>query len=527
MRVLVISPQAGMGNRLQAMASALVLGKLLDRRVYHSWVPEVDERLSHLSNVKDMQRLRFEDLFEKGKIPRWTGKTDVCFSEWLPGQFWFSQQSSSYHRLMGGTGEIRQIYQDAGELASCSADVILLETSHVITLSTRQAEWSKLMSQVYHTHFQPIQKYLGFIGEKRDIGVSIRRGELYRQYPEARQDLEEVESWLRKKGEQTTLHIFSDEVAVQDRFRTLFGLNTVMPMESLKDWERGYVQFLTLALQCNHIYGTPKSSFAIQASIFGDVPYVELLEPVQSRTLIIYVYYERPTSKEAFKMFVSKAMLQREHNDYWLVINGITDIPISDQWDRVIHRPNEGGDFEGWREGLRQVDLTLYDYFLCLNDTVQGPYGVEDWVPRFTSLVTSQCLLSGLTINCCTYQPFICHYNTPVVPHVQSMLWCTNRKGLKVLWKLLMDDSPREKDFLIIRKEMGLSMELLNAGYNITAILPTDQRDYRNRSDWTKYTTENLTSGMGDQWYTGAYYGRSIKPTDTIFFKHNRGLPME
>ena len=268
-----------MGNRLQAMASALVLGKLLDRRVYHSWIPEVDERLSHLSNVKDMQKLSFEDLFVEGRVPRWTGKTDVCFSEWLPGESWFPQQSSSYHRLMGGTGEIRLIAQDADELASCQAEVILLETSHVITLATHQTEWPKLMSQVYHTHFQPIQKYLGFIGDKRDIGVSIRRGELYRLFLEARQDLEEVESWLRKKAEGATLHLFSDEVVVQDRFRTAFGLDTTMLMDSLKDWERGYVQFLTLALQCNRIYGTPKSSFAIQASIFGGVPYSKLLEP--------------------------------------------------------------------------------------------------------------------------------------------------------------------------------------------------------------------------------------------------------
>src|SRR5579863_578541 len=40
MKKLIISPQAGLGNRLRALCSAKVLGRFLDREVFHYWVKD-------------------------------------------------------------------------------------------------------------------------------------------------------------------------------------------------------------------------------------------------------------------------------------------------------------------------------------------------------------------------------------------------------------------------------------------------------------------------------------------------------
>jgi hypothetical protein len=38
-------------------------------------------------------------------------------------------------------------------------------------------------------------------------------------------------------------------------------------------WKRGFLEFLCLALKCATVHGTPASSFAFEAAIFGGVPY--------------------------------------------------------------------------------------------------------------------------------------------------------------------------------------------------------------------------------------------------------------
>jgi len=271
--VLIISPQAGMGNRLRALCSALVLGEVCGRKVYHTWY---DEALtSRLPRVKDMQQIGFGGLFEE-LVPRWTGEKVVeqCFSEWLPGTFWHRSQSSGQQRFAAGVTPVA-IGEDACQIIESTVPVILLETSLVVKILS-STDWESRMTSAYQRYFSPLPLYRMQVPTV-DVGISVRRGELLQYYPEARQDLLAVAAWLVPLVRDKQAILFSDDVIVRERLRTVLRLDLSLKESGLQDWERAFVEFLTLAT-CNEVYGTPASSFAKEAAAFGGKPYIPLRE---------------------------------------------------------------------------------------------------------------------------------------------------------------------------------------------------------------------------------------------------------
>ena len=61
-RMLIISPQAGLGNRLRAIAAAMVLARQTGRRCLHCWTP--CEPNDPRPNVNALQQIGFGSLFE-------------------------------------------------------------------------------------------------------------------------------------------------------------------------------------------------------------------------------------------------------------------------------------------------------------------------------------------------------------------------------------------------------------------------------------------------------------------------------
>ena len=243
-----------------------------------------------------------------------------------------------------------------------------------------------------------------------------------------------------------------------------------------------------------------------------------------TRTVVYYVYTESARARENLQHFVLQGMVERESVDYILIINSETcSIPLGDGWSRVIKRENAGYDFGAWRAALAETNPSTYDYLFFLNDTVKGPYYIKNWMSRFTSQLTDETLITGISINCCTYPPIQAYYKIPVIPHVQSMFWCVNRKGFTILQPLLMTPELEDKMQMIAQKEVGMSIAIINAGYNITCLLPLYQHDYRQKERWGEYAALN-TAAAGDIWFNGCYCGRTIHPSETIFFKTSRPL---
>jgi len=269
LRKLIISPQAGFGNRLRALCAAKVFGTLLGRKVFHYWVKD-DER-SHVSHVNDMKDIDPSYMFELN-IPLFDGESaDACFTEWMPGDFWYREQSTAQKRLRcGNTIRLTGAYQ----IAKCQYDTVLVETSHALQVSGNIEFWNAMMTDVYRKYFILNARWTKIYDNlpSFDYGISIRRSNFLTYNPEAGVEAELIASKINKyKGSKV---IFSDDKTYQNELRIIasspFGINDTE--SGLYGIDNYICQFLVLS-KCKCILGTSKSSFPEQASVFGGTFY--------------------------------------------------------------------------------------------------------------------------------------------------------------------------------------------------------------------------------------------------------------
>ena len=246
------------------------------------------------------------------------------------------------------------------------------------------------------------------------------------------------------------------------------------------------------------------------------------------RTLVIYAYHESPGSRENLAYFVKHGM-EEANTHYVLVVNGgVCTVPLGNKWDRIASRENTRLDFGAWQYALYHLNTNAYTLFLFVNATVRGPFGRTAWLRPFQELLNDTTLLVGLTVNICTNEGYARIHHRAIVPHVQSMFWGTNRRGFELLRPHLLRPFPDNKSYIIAHYEIGNSLRVLDAGYNITCILPSYRHDYRRHDLLLSYAKSNpqAYAAQGDLWKNRLYFGRNLDPNETIFFKTNRGIPL-
>lgn len=278
-KILILSPTAGFGNRIRSICGALLLSYMSGRKLYVMWDKEdVDPNdadsiaiikttslYQYFSNIKDCEPL------DQSFLP------DVCYSEWLPGEFWYDKQSSAQKKLF----PIKTVkYQSSVDLINDTSNIILLEASNVIrTQHTDDKTWKTILTSIYKNNFKVCEKYKHT--PAYNVGISIRRGEFLKIYPETNQSLEEISSWIINSFKGLNVVIFSDDHEFRDKVRQITG-HTSNPIVTDMPWEKGFMEFLTLS-NCGKIYGTKLSSFAEEAALFGDKPYNVLLTETSNK----------------------------------------------------------------------------------------------------------------------------------------------------------------------------------------------------------------------------------------------------
>jgi len=295
---LIISPHGGIGNRLRAINSAMIIGSLTGRTVFHAWLPSSkiwtsSEQMVWPDWYKRIRLYPLEHFFEAGPslTPVPAGfPVDLVLSEWAPGDWWFPMQSSGQSYL-NITAESRS-ENIFSSVASSVADVILLET----TLRTwpgdcpginrsLPAAGDRLVIHEFYRKLRPLPKYielldcLGFV----DAGIWIREGDLKDYFPAADQAFEVIADWIESlKDRFATIAIFSIDDELADRLYVRCRLDVPQGLFSravcdLPRHEKAMFDFLFLAMKSNFIFGTPGSSFAQEAALFGLRPYAEVL----------------------------------------------------------------------------------------------------------------------------------------------------------------------------------------------------------------------------------------------------------
>lgn len=242
------------------------------------------------------------------------------------------------------------------------------------------------------------------------------------------------------------------------------------------------------------------------------------------KILVIYAYHESPGAKANLDFFNKYGLYRTEDVTYQLFINGPTcSVKLCNRWSKVKYRNNIGLDFGAWHQALNEVNINEYTHFIFMNDTIRGPFKEKRWIKKFLDLIDESTKLVGLSI--CCYKGYMGHtLFHDYMPHVQSMLLCTDKIGLNIIYPKIINNSNLDRAATIALKEIGASKEILNANYNIRAILKKFQADYREKHN--RQINANNGHG-GDPWYENSYFGETINFKDMIFVKSNRNISID
>lgn len=179
----------------------------------------------------------------------------IVETEWFPSDYWYSKQSEAQSNIQG------PFYMTKKNL-DWKTRCLLIETSLQLVDDLD-------VSNIYQ-NFIPLKSIDHY--PEADVAIYIERG-LINYFPEANQSKEEITEWLIKNFRGETIYLFPDDIA--------FCLDIVIHIEkhlTLKFAEDWFDQFLIMATKVKLVFGTPHSSFAKQATLFGKREYRTILD---------------------------------------------------------------------------------------------------------------------------------------------------------------------------------------------------------------------------------------------------------
>ena len=248
--------------------------------------------------------------------------------------------------------------------------------------------------------------------------------------------------------------------------------------------------------------------------------------------LVIYHYFERDgIYRDNLQYFLQHGVLPSY--DYVVCINGgcSLELPLLSNVS-YLHRPNVGFDFGAYDDVVNTTDIGRYKYFFFINCTVRGPflptYFSSMWTAPFIEMISGDVKLVGSTINILHRDAVYAFwfrerysFREPY-SHVQSMMFATDYECLRYLQRKAFFSRGHEtnRNDVIVNHEILMSQEVLANGWNISSILP----EYRSLDYRTIEGDVNPSTHLGDPWYRGKYFHRSLHPFETIFFKTSRDI---
>lgn len=270
---LIIAPNAGFGNRLRTMVSAIYLSEKLNMKLEHLWIgTKYRCAYSHIQNIHDKS---FEYFF-KESVPRcdykdMRNKVNKVYTEWMPEarpNAWYHFQSYGQKLLQTSVLLDLKLVNETMD----NSENFLIETSY-INLNISKEDKARIYSQYFIANDQFLSRIN--ILEKDTIGISIRMRDFLKYFPESKFDETKIIKWL-KTFEQPVL-LFSDDVSYAKKMRQQLN-NPVIPMfENDLDTnnDNSFLEFLMLS-KCSRLYGTELSSFCEEAANYGNIDYTPL-----------------------------------------------------------------------------------------------------------------------------------------------------------------------------------------------------------------------------------------------------------
>ena len=263
--------------------SAILIGKLSNRAVFHNWTVEPAQP-HDIEIIRHMRAATLDTFFEPSPAIPFvaldeSSPIDVVFSEWGPGESWFSRQSSAIQRC-NWRGPVTVQRDNADSILECAADTVLLEHSRVLKPSFMSAaEHDAALTEIYAAHFEPLTIYRkltdALTAGAPYVGVHVRRNDHLRHVRGANI---RVQDWVELVGQhvrtEERLYLCSDDSRFVARIAAAlrgYQLLTVGTSDDATPRTKAFLEFLILS-RATRIYGTIGSSFSKEAARFGSTP---------------------------------------------------------------------------------------------------------------------------------------------------------------------------------------------------------------------------------------------------------------
>jgi hypothetical protein len=219
--------------------------------------------------------------------------------------------------------------------------------------------------------------------------------------------------------------------------------------------------------------------------------------------------------------FINNGIFESEDYTFIIICNDQNIDFDCPSYVKILKRDNIGYDFGGWSDGLLNDDLYKhYDKFIFINSSCIGPftptYYNGNWCDIFTNRINNDIKLFGTMINTMD--------NVITKSHIQSWIFCTDRKGLDVLISNHIFSRNYELNFIdtINNREIRMSRVIINNGWNIASLmLYYNNIDFRFKD---KQPLDYNVNFLGNVVDNNLYFGCNLHPYEVIFVKANRGV---
>jgi lipopolysaccharide biosynthesis protein len=236
------------------------------------------------------------------------------------------------------------------------------------------------------------------------------------------------------------------------------------------------------------------------------------------RILILYVFH---IYNQRVNHFINNAIIEDDNVDYIIISNNkniqLHSLP---SYVKTLYRDNIGYDFGGWSDALLTDNLYQnYDYFICVNSSVIGPYLPPNYTGKWYDIY-----INGLKDNVKLFGSTINTMSKPETwSHVQSYIFSMDKNTLEYLIKRDIFSFNYTKTFneTILKKEILMSRKIIENGWNIGSLLSC----YKN-VDFTfstKKVKDYKIKFLNDV-INNKYYGSLWNRQDLIFVKGNRNV---
>ena len=277
---LIIAPNAGFGNRIRTMSSAIYLADKLNMNLQHLWIGTKNNCMfSHEQNIHDKSfEYFFKPMIKRCDYITMKNKLNKVYTEWSPGSYWHQFQSYGQKLLDTTITHDLSLVNEAMD----TSENFLIETTYIKNLTITIND----KVHIYKTYFIPHDRFLNELSiiPENTIGISFRIKDFYCYFPDSKIQNEILIKWLSNINYPVIL--FSDDTNYQLEMRKYLQIPIIPNFENNSASDNDFLTFLQLS-KCSTLYGTAMSSFCEEAAYFGGVEYI-------------------PLTKDFFRIFITK-----------------------------------------------------------------------------------------------------------------------------------------------------------------------------------------------------------------------------